>query len=222
MITLVANSKNSKLGDMAAGYRKVGQTCPNDCALLNNGCYAQTSFVGISEKRSNQSNEDGSKLVEFVSSLPENKVFRVTVSGDMFLDDKPDYEFINSCNAAQTNRPDVKMYTYTHGWNKIDVTKVKFALNASCDTLEDVVRANNAGWATVTVVSATETRRRWSETVTVDNEDFVVDLVLCPSQSVGLTCAQCKLCMNVSRPFVVAFAAHGVSKNVITKRLELN
>ena len=218
MITLVNNSKNAKLGDMSATYGKVGFSCPSTCSLLESGCYAKGGMVGIHAQKSAWETGDKERVTNWLNSLPANRVVRLNVSGDVFLNDKVNYDYIEAVNDA--NIQNLQVYSYTHDYTKIDPTKVKFALNASCDTLEDVVRANNAGWATVTVVSATETRRRWSETVTVDNEDFVLDMVLCPSQSVGLTCSQCKLCMNVDRPFVVAFSAHGASKNIITKRLE--
>jgi len=48
---LVYNSANKKIGNIAATYLPIKQTCPNTCSLKDNGCYAQLGHVGFHVSR---------------------------------------------------------------------------------------------------------------------------------------------------------------------------
>jgi hypothetical protein len=50
---LVLKTSNSKLGNVAATYSSIESSCPTDCSLKDNGCYAQMGFVGIHTSKLN-------------------------------------------------------------------------------------------------------------------------------------------------------------------------
>lgn len=220
-IKTVLKSGNRKIGTMAATYRMVGQTCPSSCPLLVQGCYAKGGPVGIHQLKSGHSEADGAILLEFIGKLPVGEILRHHVSGDMFYGDEPDAVYIAGMNAAHDTRPDVKGYTYTHGWRKLDPKSFArtLAVNASCDTWDEVAQAQAAGWATVTVIPEDETRRRFKQPAHLDGEMVMLDVVVCPNQTVDLKCKDCKLCMKADRPFVVAFKAHGSAKRIVSERV---
>lgn len=48
---LVTHSKNTKIGNAAATYAPIKQTCPSSCPLRDRGCYAQGGHVGMQSNR---------------------------------------------------------------------------------------------------------------------------------------------------------------------------
>lgn len=217
-------TRNSKLtGDsdnFFATYRAVGFTCPNTCALLNKGCYAQHGNTAI-HQRDSYSENDGAVFRQAVLNkdwiVPGSKV-RLHVSGDIMKNGTKDgateidWDYLNAMIETAIARPDVHFYGYTHAWKMFERCPdfpENFVLNASCDTAEDVELARSLGWDTTTVVPATLEGKRYG------------DMVVCPNQTTGLTCDKCKLCFKANRKLTVAFKAHGSGKNKVSARVEL-
>ena len=211
-------SQNAKLvGDRRgipfyATYREVGATCPSDCPLLGNGCYAEHGHVAM-QQRGRHSNDDGAIFLRELDRLPEGAIVRLHVSGDVMLSDEVDERYLDALIEGAKRRPDVTMFGYTHAWRRIDRQRFDFpanlALNASCDTPADVDEAAARGWPTTTVVPSDTAWKRQGATV------------VCPQQTVGLSCYDCRLCMNAERPLAVAFKAHGTRTKKVDERLKL-
>lgn len=217
-LRLALNSKNKKLfGDngaqFVAGYREVGTTCPTTCSLLNNGCYAQSGNTAI-HMHGQWSRNDGKVFYDTVTDL--NKVrsgayVRITVSGDIVLDNAIDTEFLTGIIKAAKKRPDVTFYTYTHYKGKDLLKWLKklpsnLTINISCDTNEDIAwaKAHNLPYVVVKELKAKR----------------IGDVVQCPNQTMGITCDKCKLCFKKDRKLQIAFIPHGASAKLITKRTE--
>lgn len=210
MIKTVLKSSNKKLGKgVSSTYREVGPTCPSSCKhYQSKSCYALWGHVGIHQKNSSRSDDDAESAYKFVKSLPENQSVRHHVSGDFMFMDSPDEKYIEGVLRAHSERPDVRGWTYTHGWRQLSQEKMNsknsLTVNASCDSVDDLVDAVNAGWpATITVAE--------------DQENFEIGqtkVVICPQQrSESVTCEACGLCMNKGRKSVVGFRLHGTGKN---------
>ena len=45
-VLVVEGTQNTKLGDMAATYAPIKNSCPDSCPLKNEGCYAQWDYIG--------------------------------------------------------------------------------------------------------------------------------------------------------------------------------
>lgn len=206
MITLTKNdSRNAKLGEgVRATYRKVGETCPQDCSLLETGvCYAMKGPVAIHSKKSGPSHEDADALLEYLQNLPGGKKIRHHVSGDFFENDQPDWKYISAMIAGHADRPDLQGWVYTHGWDRLPSKMLNapesLTTNASCDTLEEAQEAYDQGWPTVVVVDEDS-----------DGEELPdgTPVVICPNQTDGLSCSECELCMQKDRNSVVGFREH--------------
>lgn len=222
-VTLKPSGNAKLVGDRKdvlfyATYREVGTTCPTTCPLLNAGCYAQAGNVAI-QMRGRVSDADGDVYLRELARIPHGATMRLHVSGDVLKDgdangsDTLDVDYLNALIEGAVSRPDVTFYGYTHAWRLIDRDTFafpdNFVLNASCDTPDDVAEARAAGWDTTTV---------WPQDVQGKRHGTTV---VCPNQTVGLSCADCRLCMKSSRPLTVAFLAHGASKNKVSRRIQL-
>lgn len=208
-------TRNSKLtGDSMsfyATYREVGVTCPEWCPLLNNGCYAQGGNVAI-HQRGSSSNNDGAVFLAALERLPRNAMVRLHVSGDVMLNGELDEAYLDALIQGANENPEMTFYGYTHAWQVIDrerfIFPANFVLNASCDTMEDVAVAQSLGWQTTTVIPHDAEEKRYGK------------VVVCPNQTSGMTCDECRLCFR-ERPLTVAFKAHGYAKKKLSTRVTL-
>lgn len=188
-----------------------------------------TSYTGITQRRSDRSEMDGMKYYSFIETLANSPkvlkkthgIVRLHVSGDLFYNDAPDEIYIKGVKLAHETFPQIKGYTYTHRYSDMGTYDfpANLTVNASCDTWDEVAEAKSKGWPTVTVIPMTETRKRFKQPAMLGEEMVMLDVVVCPNQTVGLTCNDCKLCMKKDRPFVVAFMAHGSAKRIVSERV---
>lgn len=213
MIKLVKSSSNSKLGKgVATSYRAVGQTCPSSCQhLQSNSCYAMFGFVALHQRKAGYGKSDGEKAYDFIKSLPSGAVLRHHVSGDFFVDDKPDEDYIGNILKGHKERPDIAGWTYTHGWKQLnskEMNSSNLAVNASCDNVPDLIKAISDGWpATITVSEDTDNH-------VININDEKIHIVICPQQqNSDVTCKDCGLCIRKDRKSVVGFRLHGTGKS---------
>jgi hypothetical protein len=183
-------------------------------------CYAQFNWAGKFQRESGYSPDDGQALIAFFTGegpvrVPWKGLVRHHVAGDVLINDEIDWNYVKSMNTAHEHRPDVTGFTYTHGWRRMcpsDFYARNLTVNASCDTVQDVLTARAAGWPTVMTVPDDETRKRWNE----DGVDFLV----CPQQTdPRITCALCKLCTKKDRKWTIVFKAHGTAKVKLSRKL---
>lgn len=200
MLKVTPAGANSKLG-MGVGttYRPVGLTCPNDCPLLGNGCYAQRGRVAMMQARSKNDNHD-------LMRMAGNTLVRHLVSGDWLKTLKDgrkalDKAFVRSVIALHVNCPWLTGWGYTHaakrfqaaGINPCDLPSNLHIL-ASCDTVSQKQEHNAAGWRTARVIQELNERTK---------DEFV-----CPvdaQKRAGIpperrtTCARCKACFATTK-----------------------
>jgi hypothetical protein len=220
-IRIAVDSGNTKLFSanviqFGAGYRMVGKTCPSTCPLLEKGCYAKGGNTAI-HMRDRWSSQDGKRLFETVTgtnakgkpNFKQGAYFRLTVSGDIMLDDVLDTEFLQGIIDSANARPDMTFYSYTHYKGEdllpwLAKMPKNVTINISCDTNEDIEWAVKNNLPYVIVKDLGKKR--------------IGNMLQCPNQTVGIKCDECKLCFKSDRPFNIAFVPHGAAAKSIKAR----
>ena len=165
-------------------------TCEgNGCPLLNNGCMAQHGNMNIHSQRCKT---DDAQLAiqneaQHIRHLSGRFPLRLRESGD-----QPDEESLVKHTApaarAYHNIRGAPVWTYTHNWRKIDVSKWDvISVLASVHSVEEVRTANNRGYAAALLLPSPPAKV-WKE----DNNTFV----RCPAETKGMLCIDCQLCMK--------------------------
>lgn len=213
---LTLYSKNSKVGDVAATYAPIRQTCPDSCPLRESGCYARSGNVGFQVNRLERLT--GGMGGDLVAILEADEIrdagqrlrrrgmrrdLRLHVSGDATTPFRA-----KTISDACRQWPG-RVWSYTHAWR--DVPRASWgavSVLASVECLDDAKAALRAGYAPAIVVSKHDS----SKAKVVDG----VRLIPCPSQTNGVACVDCRLCFDDcklrSLNAAIAFEAHGVGK----------
>jgi hypothetical protein len=204
---VVTKTSNAKTGPMAATYR-TADTCPTSCPLRDAGCYARGRIFGIPARLGAEDGGEYSEVRALARNLRLGAMVRANVSGDMLNEaGRPDFPYAAALSHVATERPDVAVYGYTHAWRSLDPEIAPgVALNASCESPEEIIAAAAAGWPTVTTAT--------------DASDPIIGqtiagrrVIVCPAQTRdGVTCATCGLCARPARRSTVAFLVHGSGK----------
>jgi hypothetical protein len=113
-----------------------------------------------------------------------------------------------------------KAFTYTHAHQAVKRSEwSNVSVLASIDSIEQAKAATEQGYACSLVVAEHASKKAFK----VEGSD--ITWIPCPSQTMGKTCEECRICMDADKLFRdnqgVAFAAHGVYKNAIKKRLNV-
>lgn len=235
-VKFVLNSRNSKLsndGSVAATY--VSQaSCPKTCPFLDEGCYAEIDNTGIHTKKLNKSkvldpltlalNEahaiaKGSFWHGMASRLAgTNHALRLHVVGDSRTVGAVKILVQGLEHWLQFIGP---VWTYTHAWRKVKRSHWgRVSVLASCESAYSAKLAMQRGYAAACIVPKHPEDGK-AYTVPTDLGD--VKFIPCPNQTRGVTCKECKLCMNdqflkLTRS-VIAFEAHGSRKELIKSKL---
>ena len=215
---LTVKSSNAKTGPIAVSTTSA-LTCPATCPMAAS-CYAKAGYYTRLHWGAVTSGERGTPFEQFVaavSKLRPGTMFRHNVAGDLWHDRETgriDHSKILGLARATSHLK--AAWTYTHhrldAANRLSLEvarRMGFVVNASCEDAVTAVALVKEGIPAVAVVPSD-----FSGTVTVDG----VRVVQCPATREGsaVTCATCggangiPLCAQASRPFVVAFPAHGV------------
>ena len=90
---VILRSQNVKLTDgnisVAATYRVVGKSCPQNCQFLNKKCYAQRGLVRFNQFRAKKRNDSLDQLAKSDVGL-----VRWNVSGDIFKNNRLDKPYL--------------------------------------------------------------------------------------------------------------------------------
>src|SRR3990167_82474 len=223
----VLSSKNSKTGSIPVSITE-SKSCPTSCPLLKNGCYAKGGRLRIHWSRLDKSRKvkhSWKNFLKQVKGLFPGQLWRHNSAGDLagtgnHIDKRKMLELIN----ANKGR---KGFTYTHknvlgpskqSKHNRDLVRLAnekgFTINLSGDNLADAERLADLSIAPVVCIVPLG-HPKHSKTPNGRN------VLLCPEQSIGLTCDRCKLCAKPDRKFLIAFEAHGVSKNKVSIRATL-
>ena len=218
----VLHSKNAKVGDVAATYAPIAQTCPVSCPLRNNGCYAQSGNVGFQVRRTERYSEglngdtvatmEGDEIADLATQAPAGHALRIHVSGDATSD------FRARQMARGASVWPGKVWSYTHAWRDVQRTSWgRVSILASCENVEQGVAAKHRGYAAALVVAHhPPDGRAFLVRSGKPTEDSVVKVIPCPSQTRDVKCVDCRLCWDDARLLAqgacISFAAHGSSK----------
>lgn len=223
-------SSNAKTGNIIQSYSS-SSTCPEKCPLKASGCYAEGYYMRKIWARCDNpkdtryvANEDKLRLTLLEATIQHLKgdsrnnpvLFRHNVAGDVAIEGTSviDSGRINILATAveyvNTLFPDsLKGYTYTHcEINRYsagiihDAASKGFLINASCETIREVMQAKALGINTViTSVSPDETKRELKASG--------IPSVQCPAQThAGRNCDECRLCSR-DRKTTIIFGVHG-------------
>ena len=202
-VHLVPKTNNKKTGKVAATYI-TGDTCPDRCPFLGM-CYANQGAHGNSPFRiaDKHGTEDLTRTADGIRSLPQGTLVRHAVSGE------PTAEYVAEIGQAHIDRPDTLGWTYLHSWP--DRTPAEFPSNlvpnASCETPEELEKATANGWDTVLVATGEEDEL-------IGQKVAGKRVIVCPNQTRGVTCAECRLCMKRDRAVTIAFLPHGAKNKI--------
>lgn len=167
----------------AATYASISSSCPDECALRDNGCYAQQGKTAMTVRRLDaEAKKFGLTSVQTAASeaysifsahrggkVPENTFFRFHVSGDsqtvegtlLLADAYRDWQ----------SRGGVKGWCYTHAWTKVPRKAWgKISTLASVDNpATEVQRAKAMGYAPAIVVES------FGRITAMDSKQNVID-----------------------------------------------
>lgn len=223
------NSKTKGSEKIDVTYLSIKASCPSTCALKDNGCYSVNSYAGLIVKRlDNEATEMSALQIARAEAnaidnsykggaVPTNRIMRLHISGDCRT--IAGAKLINNAVGRWKKRGGGKVYSYTHVWDHVmrDIWS-NVSMLASVDSIEEVEYARQNGYAPAIVVS----EHMSSKAHELPGSD--VKWIPCPAQTQkNIGCVDCKLCMNANRLFEknmgISFAAHGIRKNTIKKRL---
>lgn len=217
----VEASKNAKTGTVHATYATQA-SCPSDCALLNQGCYAQSGPIGITTARLNRVAALSKPTpltiamaeADAIAKLSGSLDMRIHVVGDCTTSAAASIVSKAAIAKLKTGR---RAWTYTHAWKTVDPAAWDgVSVLASTDSLSQVEVAREQGWATAAVVSQFE-----SESV---HKQQGVKILPCPNQTRNVKCSDCMLCFDSERlkktDLTIGFTAHGARQNNVRRVLK--
>jgi hypothetical protein len=215
-VTVVARSDNKKLGRCSATYASQS-SCPGDCAHLHNGCYAESGYTNVTTMRLNDSETTAPLAIareeaRQIAALPGDRPLRLHVVGDAKTD-----ACARTLAVACEDYPQ-PVWTYTHAWRRVQRTSWGgISVLASCESAEDVEAAQEKGYATALVVDSFASDKL--------HDRRGVRLLPCPSQTRGVPCSDCRLCMDDNRlasaGITIGFAAHGSGRKRVLASLPM-
>ena len=218
-VTLVTSSANAKIGDVAATYAPIRQTCDRSCVLhpeTGGACYAYQGHVGFTVRRLEKHAQALSDIELAIQEAAliraavtdgkhRGKPLRLHVSGDART-----VESARELGAACTDWTEQgggRPWTYTHAWAAVAraVWGPDVSVLASVDRLSDVVEARAQGYAPAITVDTHASAKAF----TLGGVRYIP----CPEQTRGVRCVDCRLCWDDDRLVRtgsgIAFAIHG-------------
>lgn len=211
----IMHSGNAKVGDVAATYAPIAQTCPVSCPLRDNGCYAKSGNVGFTVNRLERTlaglNGDtcavleGDEIAHMARYAPANHAMRIHVSGDATTD----FRARQMARGAKVWPGPI--WSYTHAWADVDRQSWgRVSVLASCESIAQVVAARKRGYAAALVVAEHPKDGRAYRT------PEGVKVIPCPSQTRDVKCTDCRLCWHdtilTGQNACISFAAHGATR----------
>lgn len=227
----VSDSGNTKImgsKKVDATYASIKATCPDSCSLKDEGCYAQTSFVGMINARMNRRARQDSPLkvarseAQTIDSsydggqVPTGRAMRLHVAGDSRT--ITGTRVLNAAVGRWKKRGGGDCWSYTHAWKHVSRNEwTNVSILASVATTAEVPEAREQGYAPAIVVGEHPSEKAY----TLPGSD--VKWIPCPNQTRGVGCTDCNLCMKADWLYQtnrgIAFSVHGVYKNRLKKHL---
>ena len=229
----VSESGNTKLmgsKKVDATYVSIKATCPSSCPLRDEGCYAQTSYVGMINWRLDRRARGGSPLAVARAeakcidesydggAVPAGRALRLHVSGDSRT--MAGSACIDRAVGRWKARGGGDCWSYTHAWKHVSKDFwSNVSVLASVESTSEVAAARAQGYAPAIVVDHHTTDKAY--TLPGSETKFIP----CPAQTREVGCSDCKLCFNADRllegNFGIAFAVHGIQKERLKRQLKV-
>ena len=216
-------SQNAKIGTVSATYVAQG-SCPEDCPLFKNGCYAEDGKMGLITRGLNgHAVLDPIRLAEMeaegIDSLSGRLPLRLHVVGDCKTDEAA--QIVSEAAERYRTRQmrwlgkEQDVWGYTHAHNVSRESWGKVSILRSCETPEQAQKAMADGFAAAMVVGEFE------RTTAYEVADGMVGIP-CPQQTGKVaTCLDCRLCMKDAKlrnsGRVILFEAHGARRNTVKR-----
>lgn len=215
----VSHKGNKKLGPKISVYsRPVGDTCPDTCEFLDNGCYAErTERIYPNTRQAYLKNikiANWQKLRSFlleakkkgnVVRLHQNGDFlKTTANGSKILDKK----YINDLKKAYTSIPNPpQIFFYTHVYSKriSELANLGFSCFASVGNIGDLNKAKAAGFTKFAWSTSLRKGKDKNKIYQVESGEKVV---VCWEQlGTKKTCSDCMYCVKPEQKSI-AFMNH--------------
>jgi hypothetical protein len=217
-----SDSSNAKIAGNArvdATYVSIGASCPKDCPLRGEGCYAQLGRVALQVARLDASGDardaarDEARAIDRAydgAKVPRGRMLRLHVSGDCRTASAA--RLVDQAVGRWQSRGGGIAWSYTHAWRIVPRAAWKHvSMLASMERLAEGAAALASGYAPACVVAEHP----------ADGRAFERDGVRwipCPQQTRGVACTDCGLCLDarglVDRGSGITFAAHGAARKV--------
>lgn len=227
----VSDSGNTKImgtKKVDATYVSIKASCPKDCPLMGEGCYAQLSYVGITTHRLDEEADGFSPLQAARAEakvidesykggdVPTGRDLRLHVAGDSRT--ITGTRILNKAVKRWRQRGGGSCWSYTHAWKNVQRQEWdQVSILASITTVDEVSVARQQGYAPAIVVSEHPSDKVYQ----LEGTD--VKWIPCPAQTRGVGCSDCRLCFNADRLYNenmgIAFASHGIKKNSMKRHL---
>lgn len=216
----VPQSGDRKLGGIPATY-SAGSTCPDACALKDQGCYAEFGKLQFHWRRVPERGLAPRAFLAEVAALPVGTLWRHNIAGDLAgLGNALDVPALLEVVLANAGR---RGFTFTHKPLRSTreaaavslANRRGFTINLSADSLEQADARADLGVGPVVVTLPSDAPAKGI--VTPAGRTVVV----CPAESAGITCARCQLCAKPQRKAIVGFRAHGQWYRRVDERLRL-
>lgn len=229
----VSDSGNRKImGSKKADatYVSIKASCPKDCPLMGEGCYAELGYVGITSHRLDDEAKGMTPLEAARAEakaidesykggeVPTGRDLRIHVAGDSrtILGTR----VLNKAVGRWKMRGGGSVWSYTHAWKHVPREEWSHvSVLASISSTDEVAAARAQGYAPAIVVPEHPSDKAFQ----LDGCD--TKFIPCPAQTRGVGCTDCRLCFNGDRlhdgNFGIAFAVHGVMKDKMKRHLNV-
>lgn len=206
-------SGNSKTGKMPVSTSSK-ETCSDDCPLKESGCYAKYSFLGMhwNKVTSGEHGTSWSTFVDNVAKLADGTIWRHNQAGDLAgKNNTIDTEKLMQLVEANKGKMG---FTYTH--KKMTEKNKKLIRYANTNGFTINLSANNDDHAdslvSLNIAPVVLLVSHDAESYTTNGGNKVI---ICPEQTKGINCVECKLCARSNRKTVIGFRAHGTAKKQV-------
>lgn len=218
-IHLTKVSTNVKTGPMPVSTTEKA-SCPQNCSLKGNGCYAESGPLGIhwAAVSNGKRGTDWQQFCEDIAKLPKGIVWRHNQAGDLPTLDNVNIDASLLLQLVEANKGR-NGFTYTHypvignNWNAgliENANKLGLTINLSAESYAEADNLAALGIAPVVTIQAEEMPKT---TYTPAGRKVIT----CPATyRDDVSCYTCKLCQKQNRP-IIAFPVHGTSRKKAAK-----
>jgi len=203
-------SQNRKTGPIPTSVTS-RNSCPDDCGMKD-GCYGEGGPVLLHWNKVSKG-ERGTDLPTFcaqIKELPKHTLWRHNVVGDLpHKQGRIDIDALGKIVFANKGK---RGFTYTHHelepYNLAAIrlaTRSGFTINLSCDTVPQAVQTFKQYKLPTCVVLPMDAPNV--------QEVTGLKIVACPAEKTPkVRCANCALCYDANRDYIIGFRAHGTYK----------